>query len=421
MVHVNLGGYLSLSEAMLLAVGFFYLNLQLGGRLSRSTQVLLGLGALWLASALASDLVAGTPTGDMLKGLARVGILVLCVVSLYRLFRGRPGLYRWFLPGIALSAYVSIYYGQAGYSQADAAGYGELSWDRHFIYPFFYAWLALAAFLWPRRPVLTSLLLFGAGAFSVAMGSRNIGGIMAVGGILSLFLRRYSAGAVRRETSFANAAVVLLVFLVACAGVTALYSKAATLGWLGEKARYKYEMQASGRFGLVLGARPDVMGGLLAVKESPLLGYGSWAKDKQGFFLEAIHILGLDRWGYTNPEYGLTGRIPSHSYLLEAWTEHGLLAIGFWLFSLLLIIRVFSDGLSRAGELLPVLSIQFLVLLWNIFFSPTGSRVATGAVLALLLLCTDDEPLRKVFVGRRKPFHPAARPALSNKGRRPSV
>jgi hypothetical protein len=204
---------------------------------------------------------------------------------------------------------------------------------------------------------------------------------------------------------------MLLIFALSGALVAGFYVVVVRAGLMGERARSKYEYQANLNGYFVLGARPEFLGGLIAVAGSPVLGHGSWAMDKDMYFARALELLGYDEMTVqevaANPS-----RLPAHSHILEAWVEHGLLAAPFWFYILWLLFRCFRYGFHGSGPLLPILCVQGLLLCWDIFFSPMGNRVLHGALLALLFVGT--EWIDAVKAGEKKVLPPA--PVLGRAG-----
>jgi hypothetical protein len=169
-----------------------------------------------------------------------------------------------------------------------------------------------------------------------------------------------------------------------------LYGELALRGYLGEKAESKYIMQSEGRFGLIISGRINVVGAMLALADSPIIGYGSWADDNNGYFYRAFELLGYDPKEVATDQTLYDNRIPTHSYILEAWVEHGLLAAGFWFFTLWFMVRFIKRVPFMEPTLMLVMCVQFWLFLWNMFFSPLGVRSVVGGMLAAMILLYDE-------------------------------
>jgi hypothetical protein len=190
----------------------------------------------------------------------------------------------------------------------------------------------------------------------------------------------------------ATLAALAVSLFVGIAGVLLVYQYTAEAGILGEQAREKYEEQASGRYGLLLGGRTEILGELPAIYDSPILGHGSWARDPT-YIIEMVE--GLAALGYKDPTNGLMGdeliegSIPSHSYIFGAWVHAGILGGVFWasvfLWTARSLLRVYPPSL----ELLPVMAYAAFALLWNIAFSAVGltSRILDPYYIVLIMTC----------------------------------
>jgi hypothetical protein len=118
-------------------------------------------------------------------------------------------------------------------------------------------------------PVILSCAI---GAINFVLGARSVGGTCAA---VALYLavtrvmrRRLKNGVkLKPQTQFAIAASIVL----GLAGVIWSYEFAAANGVLGESAREKYELQASGKYGLLLGGRVEMLGSVPAIYDSPIL------------------------------------------------------------------------------------------------------------------------------------------------------
>jgi len=386
LTHVRLVGYITLAEIGLLLLGVPYLLLQGRVPMNRVAGILLGFCALWLISALFSDLHSGSPVPMMLRGLSRTFLLFLNTLCFYVLFRQYPRAYRSFCLGVAISAVIILKVGRQGDVETMHlySGNFPITWETAYVTIFTFAVLGGCSFLWERHPRWSALLLFLAGGFSLLMGTRSSGAILMAGASVAAYLE-FSCRIRQGLLDGKRFLRMLLVISATALLVAGFYVVSARSGLMGEKARSKFEYQANLNGYFILGARPEFLGGMLAVKDSPVLGHGSWAVDEKMYFAQALELLGYDKATVedvaSNPS-----RIPAHSHILEAWVEHGLLATLFWFYVLWVLCRAFRYGFHGSGVLLPILCVQGLFLFWNIFFSPMGNRVLNGAFLALLLV-----------------------------------
>jgi O-antigen ligase len=144
------------------------------------------------------------------------------------------------------------------------------------------------------------------------------------------------------------------------------YVFAVTRGWLGADALGKYENQAHGDLGMLLGGRSEAFSSVQAVRDSPIIGHGSYAKDQHyvDLMLEAIVA-----HGYTTGDVETEG-IPTHSHLMGAWVEAGILGAIFWGWVFFLAAKGLLITIGKSRELLPLTVFSGTILLWDILFSP---------------------------------------------------
>jgi hypothetical protein len=182
------------------------------------------------------------------------------------------------------------------------------------------------------------------------------------------------------------AAWKLLVLAAAVAaagyGVVQWYGHSARLGQFGERARTKYEDQVRNKFGLLAGGRPEFVGGLIAISESPVIGYGSWPLDRTRIFARACEIMEVK----LNPLYYKLGYplVPTHSHILGAWVEAGLVGSFFWFYVLWIVGRAVYLPIRDEKRLQFWVVSSNLALIWAIFFSPISARLETSFLLGLL-------------------------------------
>ena len=234
-------------------------------------------------------------------------------------------------------------------------------------------------------------------------GSRNVGGeclAAALYLVVTGFLRRKSAGSskLKAGTVVALAASILL----GIAGVLWAYRYAASAGILGQDAKEKYEQESSGKYGVLLGGRTEILAALPAIYDSPILGHGSWAKEPLYIILQnqALARLGYTMaWDISNEDLQ-EGLIPTHSYLFGAWVDGGILGAVFWGWIFVLTARVLLRVYPATAVLLPVVSFLAFLLLWDILFSPYGTpgRVSFPYSFVMMMTFASMAPQKAVQV-----------------------
>jgi O-antigen ligase len=181
----------------------------------------------------------------------------------------------------------------------------------------------------------------------------------------------------------------ILILLVSGVVVLKFYGLVVDNGMLGENAQQKYELQAGGEFGLLIGGRQELLIASLAIIDSPIIGHGSWAKDFK--YLALLPSL-LLKYSYDKLEpvvYNelMTGLIPAHSFLLGAWVYSGLLGAVFWFWVMVFCMKLLLVLYKTKDPLTPVVAFVCFNMFWNILFSPFGAetRLYTAYFLVLLM------------------------------------
>ena len=140
------------------------------------------------------------------------------------------------------------------------------------------------------------------------------------------------------------------LFLLAAAAVVGIalnaYTNLAATGALGLPAQQKLEVQGTGRYGILLGGRPEVLLSVRAIVDSPLIGHGILARLPEDSILRvagALRQLGYVELSSVLADQELTR---AHSHLFGAWMEAGLAGALFWIAVLVLVIRSLLRGLK---------------------------------------------------------------------------
>lgn len=190
----------------------------------------------------------------------------------------------------------------------------------------------------------------------------------------------------------------LLVFLAVAGAFAAkgAYRIAATSGWLGEKARDKYESQTKGNKGmmaLLLGGRMESFAGLLACVDKPIVGFGPWPMDEVGYTEEFLRRFGnaedYEKYVSTRNYYASVGRfhlIPGHSYITGFWLVYGISGLLLWLYVIFILLRYLRQDCWVVPQWFMWLAAAIPIMFWNIFFSPFSERFGSMVFIVAILL-----------------------------------
>ena len=129
---------------------------------------------------------------------------------------------------------------------------------------------------------------------------------------------------------------------------------------------------------LLVGGRAEFFVGLSAAIDRPLLGHGSWPTDTGEAVERAASRFGIEiNNAADRRDPHVETLIPTHSAVVGAWVEHGIMGGIFWLSMLGLLLR----NTPRAVRLLPestgLVVFNAPAAVWAIFFSPIPARAAS--------------------------------------------
>lgn len=349
---------------------------------ARTVTITLLLGLFWLLSQIATDIVVGSDFVDFARGWARIGFFLANFVAILLLIGGKQRRIALFAVGIAIGGVLTFLFAPTEHASAHP-------WKFGYGMSVTIAVVVVAAFLWRRKGVGQAAvgLLVCAGILNFLEDFRSLAGFCLLTAAVCT-LQRISGGMPRMLRS----PVVLGLLMIAASAVTLeVYAAAASHGWLGPEAMDKYNRQASGALGVLLGGRNEILVSLRAIADSPFLGHGSWAEDIQ---YVAMRVQLLESLGYevVGDPYQRE-LIPSHSHLFGAWVEGGLLGGAFFLWIFWIGACVFVESARRKAELSPLVVFLVLTMLWHLLFSPLGAdmrymtpfyaAVATTTLMAL--------------------------------------
>jgi hypothetical protein len=231
------------------------------------------------------------------------------------------------------------------------------------------------------RPAI--LLLIAIGVYSFSQGARSLAGITVFAALSFMLLSSSQRTGGRKGVGVAVA--ILFVIAGSGYGVFEGYTWAAKEGALGQDAKAKFDEQSRSSLSFLLAGRSEAIISTRAILDSPIIGHGSWARNRD-YVAEHKRLLrqyGMEEAG----DWDKSDLIPTHSHLLGAWVEAGILGAAFWLWCLYLIGRA-AFAVVRSEALYTPLTLYVMMTLgWAIFFSPFGTvdKTATAGFLILIM------------------------------------
>lgn len=337
------------------------------------------LWAGWFISQVLTDIVVGSAFVDYSRGWAKILVTMTSFVAILALV-STPRRARLFALGLAFA-------GIAGYFVAPSIGAAVDPWKWALAIPIgLLVAAALSGTTGLRNRLLPVVAFVAFGALNLLLGYRSLGGVALMGSAYLILNSVVGRGQQALRPSIGRAILGVVSCLVIASAVLLVYDSASAGGLLGADARTRYYSQ-SGSLGVLLGGRSESLVSTQAILDSPILGHGSWARDPKYVLLLSDRLTAL---GYEDisKDPADIGAIPTHSYLLGAWVESGILGGVFWLAVAVLAGWLLVNLYAVRWTLTPLLVFSTVGLLWDIAFSPYGvaGRFAAPYAIALCLL-----------------------------------
>jgi O-antigen ligase len=183
--------------------------------------------------------------------------------------------------------------------------------------------------------------------------------------------------------------ILTLLFLAggAAYGANAAIKFAALHDVFDESQKEKFISQAGGDYGVLVGGRPETLVAIQAIRDSPIIGHGS--------FPEGLKYIQLKQeiqyqHGYSETDEPADAEtaipvIPTHSHLTLAWVEGGIFGGLCWIYILILTVRGVLRVTALRPHLAPLYSYLLISFLWDILYSPFGSVNRIRAAYYILL------------------------------------
>jgi O-Antigen ligase len=349
--------------------------------LAAYTKILMLLVVVWCFGAVATDIYRGSAFADVARGQSRIIILFLGLFFLSDISGGSANWPASFLLGLNIGVVSKGMF-------FDGYGFRAAPWKFGLGIGCAAICIILLERFKPRsfhRQFCAVIAFLMLAVFSLYSNARSLFAVFALVSVAVLARKRLYAFVFRRGANPLAMIVLTLLSIGIAQGVSATYAYFAETGALGEQAKQKFENQRALGLNDLQSGRQESLVSLQAIADSPILGHGSWAHDPK--YVEML-VTELKRRGMK--QVGSLGQediIPSHSQILGAWVDHGILAVPFWLFAAYVLLQ----GMKRAIE--PDCMHREMILLfamlafWNLFFSPFGAqeRVSVAAVCAIVI------------------------------------
>lgn len=382
---IHLVGDLPVAEILTVAALPFLLVMR-GARIRGPRLVMVfGLLTFWLLNQVMTDIWRRTATADWMRGDANLvffGIDLLILAMLISKNKRRQVI---FLAGYCAGSLLSAKFQPSEQAIEEPWKFGYAAGTNMLI-------VLVACYFFARRQFAATGALLGVViAVNLAENFRSpvLNTLVAMALILPVIPERIGGLTILpRRGSFAN--ILVIIGLATVSGTTALLlvRLATERGFLTEEAVVKNRVQSESAGGLLLGGRPEILVSSQAVLDAPIIGHGSWPRNFK--YVEMLADI-QTKWGIPmDVDYAeelSQGLIPTHSHLMGAWVQAGIMGAVFWFYMFWLL----AKGLVRLSvvrpALSPILSFMWTSFLFDILFSPFAStRRLTEAFLVVVLL-----------------------------------
>ena len=368
------------------------------------------LALLVIFGCIVASMANHTPEMYVLRGLAVTCIVACAIIFSHWILRRDPGGFKWYILMIPISAILSTFFLK---QSVEVSMLGESS-EEIMSGPIFWISRLQHLVLAPTKgwylqtPGVVNVLapLFMAGFAIMTSTSGRSAALAAFGFSAVVLIGGKTQKSISRISRNFWKLCILGVILV---GISYLAYKASAIsGVLGEDARKKYEAQTEGGSGgigrLILGGRGDSFIGLLACRDKPIIGWGPWAMDENGYaeefllkygtFEDVQQMVGMREFYM---KHGITRRMLSvHSYISEFWAWYGIWGLVFWLYVIFVILRYLKQDVAAVPQWFGWLACSVPGMFWGIFFSPLSDRFG---IPLFIVACLMARAVRKgVFV-----------------------
>lgn len=351
--------------------------------------VLTGYGLI-LCGLILSDVVNDTPLHDLARGWANPIVAAISLTFVVSVLRRDAYAFLYFLFATFL---FKLIFGDAGYTIR--YGYVDLSVNALLahsdlfkirIIPFLMPAAMLVAFYVYRFGVVWSGLLYAGTAVTlIVLGARSASlAFLAAAGILFLTQSRFRL----------SGKGLALIAIPALIGGQLLYISYVdyTLAEnpTGHTAIQLKSLQNSyNPLELLLRGRSDWSIADVIIRDNPIFGHGSWARDADRKYFNKL----VEQSGDSFDVYSIGNDVPlmpTHSFLLTSWIWGGVIAFMGSLFVLWGVIKSIKPALLYRGAFSAIAAVVTALLLWDLFFSPIQvMRLTFPHFIGVLLVLAD--------------------------------
>jgi hypothetical protein len=377
---LNIVGALPYSEVLLLAL-LPVLLLERGRRaFDRQYLLFYILAGGWFLGTQIADVYNGMPAYNRMKGTARVVFFIIDFMALAILINNKTR--RILVFTLSLAALLFI-------SSLQFSDDFLLQWKFGLSNAFAILALLISSYFYKRRRYWTCFsitLVLAAINLRYAYRSQLVIHVVSAVLILPIFDRAQA----RATSASGNQRTIRLLILLALTGGVAYAANAAIRyaaekGIFDESTNAKFQTQSEGDYGVLVGGRPETLVAIQAIRDSPIIGHGSFPFGLK--YLQLKQDIQYEH-GYSDTDESEDTEfpiIPTHSHLTMAWVEGGILGGICWIYILILVLRGVLRLTTLRPHLAPLYTYLLVSSLWDILYSPFGSVNRMRAAFFILL------------------------------------
>lgn len=331
-----------------------------------------------------SDLIGGTSQFNYLRGWGRNAVLLSDIICLSIIATTDKRYLWWYIFGMALGSII--------YLQSTGVVFTGPNWKLAYSQPVFLLMLVAAYFI-PNK--LTIYLVLAMGIFSFYMDSRSFSSIcILLAGIL--WIRQGNPETFQTSKLKGLGKIIL-------AGGIGIYLVISIMAKTEEDFGNRRDMSSLSR-------AAALRIGVIAIMDSPILGYGSWGEGtkKYAAMLYKETQSDMRELGASNLHQGTT--FLAHSQILQSWMEGGILAAQLFIYyGYQILASLKTTILRRRLDYMTRFYCYFLIsAFWGLFMNPYSGSHRLGIAFAIAIICAINtemlgaEKIRSVIIQLKK-------------------
>lgn len=368
--YVNLVGRVYVGELIIFTL--YLMKRETFMRLPKELKILVRFMGLWLISAIISDWVRGTPLIDMLKGTVSILFLMSLVPFVYWALYDRLSRWMVFYLGTIISSQLTYYL----ITSQTEFGSTEI-WKTYSYAPLITGTAILL--YWKNKKYWSYIVFLGFGLWILHGGSRNVFLTCSITVVILFMTNKMSYEPIseRIENYQRRIGSLIIALMIGLIAVDSVYEHLASTGQLGEDAYIKYSKQKNSELGLASGRIEAIIDAEL-ITESPIIGYGSFAKDKDNYVMNFYlrNRIPIPPGAFERDINSVENMLPRHSRIGGLWMWHGIGAGIFWIYTIWIIFRVFKTGsFLLEPRVMGLCVFTMMTEIWNTFFSIMSTRL----------------------------------------------